>query len=419
MILCLILLILLLLGKKKIPDRKIWFVLFACTLLAFLLFVSAWKKEGNVEEIARNGYGEGMRTETYYVSVDGEFEKEEVTIEIDDRKYTEERSEELFQEVMDKLDVVVLGENKSRDRVELPVVLPSSLDGYPIDIHWEMDRYDILSMEGVPRQENLSEEGAVVELRGILTYEGYEAVYVTHMHVFPKTLTGKEKWISDIYSSFQEQEERSREEELVMLPTFVAGKRVTWQPKVARRGYSILVLGFVVSALLWFQKWDDQREAEKKRRAQMLLDYPEIISKFAMLLGTGMTVKNAWNKIVQSYEQEKQAGTHRFAYEEMSITSREMSGGITEMEAYERFGKRCKVNVYMKFSMLLSQNLRKGSKGLSELLKMESLQALEHRKSYAKKRGEEASTKLMLPMFAMFAVVLVIIMIPAFLSIQL
>ena len=419
MILCLVLVVLLLLGKKKIPDRKIWFVLFTCNLLALLLFISAWKKEQNVEEIARNGYGEGMRTETYYVSVDGEFEKEEVTIAIDDRKYTAERSEELFQEVMDKLDQVVLGENESRDRVEQPLVLPSSLEGYPIDIQWEMDRYDILSMEGVPRQENLSEEGAVVELRGILTYEGYEAVYVTHLHVFPKTLTGKEKWISDIYSSFQEQEESSREEERVVLPKSVAGKTVTWKPKVERRGYSILVLGFVVSALLWFQKWDDQREAEKKRRAQMLLDYPEIISKFAMLLGTGMTVKNAWNKIAQSYEQEKQEGTYRFAYEEMCITSREMSGGITEMEAYERFGKRCKVNVYMKFSMLLSQNLRKGSKGLSELLKMESLQALEHRKSYAKKRGEEASTKLMLPMFAMFAVVLVIIMIPAFLSIQL
>ena len=95
-----------------------------------------------------------------------------------------------------------------------------------------------------------------------------------------------------------------------------------------------------------------------------------------------------------------------------------MQGGIAELEAYERFGKRCKVNVYMKFSMLLAQNLRKGSKGLAELLKMESIQALEQRKSYAKRRGEEASTKLMLPMFAMFAVVLVIIMIPAFLSIQ-
>ena len=95
-----------------------------------------------------------------------------------------------------------------------------------------------------------------------------------------------------------------------------------------------------------------------------------------------------------------------------------MSGGVAEQEAYERFGKRCMLSSYMKFSMLLSQNLRKGSKGLSEVLKMESIQAFEMRKSEAKKRGEEASTKLLIPMFLMFAVVLVIVMIPAFLSIQ-
>ena len=418
MILCFVLLVILILGKKKIPDKKIWFVLFFCSLVSFLLFLGAWKKEQETQEIERNTYGEGSRSETYYVSVDGELEKEELTIEVGERLYTEEQTQELFQEMMEELDAMILGENESRDHVELPVVLPSSLEGYPIDIQWEMDRYDILSQEGIPQQENLSEEGNLVELRAVLTYESYEAVYVTHLNVFPKTLIGKEKWISDIYTSFKEQEEMSKEEESFALPQSVEGKEVTWIPKAEKNGYTFLLLGAVVSALLWFQKWDDLREAEKKRRAQMVLDYPEIVSKFAMLLGTGMTVKNAWSKIAQTYEQEKEFGKHRFAYEEMCLTNREMQGGITELEAYERFGKRCKVNVYMKFSMLLSQNLRKGSKGLAELLKMESIQALEQRKSYAKKRGEEASTKLMLPMFAMFAVVLVIIMIPAFLSIQ-
>ena len=148
------------------------------------------------------------------------------------------------------------------------------------------------------------------------------------------------------------------------------------------------------------------------------MDYPEIISSFAMLLGTGMTVKNTWNKIVQTYEEEKKSGKNRFAYEEMCLTSREMQSGISEQEAYERFGKRCKWSSYTKFSMLLSQNLRKGSKGLSELLKMESVQAMEMRKQQAKKRGEEVSTKLLLPMTLMFVVVLAIVMIPAFLSMK-
>ena len=45
--------------------------------------------------------------------------------------------------------------------------------------------------------------------------------------------------------------------------------------------------------------------------------------------------------------------------------------------------------------------------------------AFEERKNRAKQLGEEAGTKLLLPMFLMLAVVLAVVIIPAFLSIQL
>ena len=96
-----------------------------------------------------------------------------------------------------------------------------------------------------------------------------------------------------------------------------------------------------------------------------------------------------------------------------------MQSGITEAEAYERFGKRCGISVYMKFGALLAQNLKKGTKGMTDLLRNESDQAFENRKSRAKRLGEEAGTKLLAPMFGMLAIVLVIVIVPAFLSMQL
>ena len=66
----------------------------------------------------------------------------------------------------------------------------------------------------------------------------------------------------------------------------------------------------------------------------------------------------------------------------------------------------------------MSQNLRKGTKGLSELLKLESIQAFEELKARAKRLGEEAGTKLLLPMFLMLVVVLIIVIVPAFLTMQ-
>ena len=67
---------------------------------------------------------------------------------------------------------------------------------------------------------------------------------------------------------------------------------------------------------------------------------------------------------------------------------------------------------------MLSQNLRQGSRGITELLSREAEEAFEDRKNLAKKLGEEAGTKMMIPMFIMLAVVFIIVIVPAFFSIQ-
>ena len=151
----------------------------------------------------------------------------------------------------------------------------------------------------------------------------------------------------------------------------------------------------------------------------MRMDYPEIVNGIALLVGAGLTVKNAWKKIVDNYEEQKDKKKKRFAYEEMANAMREMQGGITESECYEHFGKRIGISPYVKLGTILSQNLRKGTKGLTEVLSKEAGRAYEERRQMAKKQGEEVSTKLLLPMSLMLIVVLVIVIVPAFLSISL
>lgn len=68
--------------------------------------------------------------------------------------------------------------------------------------------------------------------------------------------------------------------------------------------------------------------------------------------------------------------------------------------------------------MMLSQNLRKGTRGLTELLEREAEDAFEQRKNLAKKAGEEAGTKLMIPLFLMLIIVFAIVIVPAFFSIR-
>ena len=104
----------------------------------------------------------------------------------------------------------------------------------------------------------------------------------------------------------------------------------------------------------------------------------------------------------------------RFFYK--SVTYELMKNGISESQAYERFGKRCQLPEYIRLGSVLSQNLKKGSKGLTELLESEAASSMNERKNHAKKIGEQAGTKLLLPMVMMLGIVLVILMVPAFLS---
>nr|WP_269141956.1 type II secretion system F family protein [Lientehia hominis] len=149
----------------------------------------------------------------------------------------------------------------------------------------------------------------------------------------------------------------------------------------------------------------------------MLLDYPELVSKFTVLVQAGMTTRNVWERMVREYEGKKDKGQKsRYAYEEMRITWNQMKNGVYESAAYEEFGRRCGLHSYLKFGALLEQNLRQGTTGLAVRLKKEAEEAFENRKNVARRLGEEAETKMMLPMFMMLFVVLTVIMVPAFLS---
>ena len=146
-----------------------------------------------------------------------------------------------------------------------------------------------------------------------------------------------------------------------------------------------------------------------------MLDYPEIVNKLALYMGAGMTIRNAFLKMGEDYRKQERR-KKRYVYEEILIACYELQGGRLETEAYDHFGRRCQVQAYLKLSALLAQNLRKGSNDLLQMLRQEADSAFAQRKSLAKKLGEEAGTKLLLPMMMMLCIVMVIIIIPAYFS---
>ena len=199
------------------------------------------------------------------------------------------------------------------------------------------------------------------------------------------------------------------------LPETWNGKTLQWQKERDTSGELLAALCLAAAFSVMILQMREEQEKVLKRREQLLMDYPGLIMKFTLLIQAGMTSRKAFRKMAMDYQRKKQKKA-RAAYEEIMVVCREMESGVSEYEAYRRFGERCDQVKYKTFSTLLIQNLQKGSKNLADLLEKESMEAWDERKRKARVMGEAAATKLLLPMVMMLLVVMAVVMIPALLS---
>lgn len=371
--------------------------------------------------IERNDYGKGKKVEELDVEIGNKKKKVRTSVEVSERQYSAKEVQELFSRIIRKMDRLILAGNETLDRVDEDLDLVTDIPGEPVKVSWELDRYDVMDIQGKLKEQNISEKGVLVKLNAVLTYtanEEEQASYQCVACVYPKKLSGEESTKKDVEEAIKKADTATKEKKKLILPEMLDTNELRYYQPFNERGPVITVMGMMIGILLYALQKQNIRKAEEERKKQMIEDYPEVISKLTLYLGAGMTVKKAWRKITEGYMKEKEDENERYVYEEMRQTCHEMDSGVTEAEGYENFGRRCDLQIYIRLGALLSQNLRKGTKGLSELLKLESIQAFEERKARAKRLGEEAGTKLLLPMFLMLAVVLIIVIVPAFLTMQ-
>lgn len=395
-------------GKDKKNFCMAAFIILLGNLLGIGIFIKE-EKERNIKYLERNSYGEGGYEETLFAEIQGK--TQEITVYVEEESYTEKEIEHYIKEAKKELDKWLKKVKKGGKDFRFP----QSLEGNPVKISWSTGNPEILSWEGI-LGEDIPEKGENVEIVAFLSLGEGTEIWQKKVTVYPPSLSEKKKLQKEIQKEAELLSENSSEP--LYLPQTVRGEEIRYRKTGTETGRIICIMSLVLGLGVYPLQKEKEKKKQELVKKEMQRDYPDIIQKLVLFLRAGFTIRKAMEKIADGYlrSKEKYHAKERSAYEEIVRTCKEMQGGIYEAEAYERFGVRCGLSQYKVLSVLLVQNLKKGNQNLLELLEREEAVAEDERKRSAKVRGEEASTKLLLPMVLQLIVVLMILMIPAFFS---
>lgn len=400
--------------KKEYYEKKIalcLMILLLGTLFGVGVKISAGNEVVLREDgtIARGSYREGSR-EIWLTTVFGDH-RMDFQVQVEPRMLAEE-AEALFDDFLENLSGCILGDNKNLHAVSEDLVLEEEYEGYPITVEWESSRLELLDSQG---HVFLPEQAEEVMLSVCMKYGLYERKAQIAVVLVPAEYTEEELLYMEIKALLAQSQACSIEQEQWTLPSEWMGESIFWKQVVEDNSLLVWAGAAGAAGLVYLLMDRDLHEQLERRKKKLRREYPEIVHRLVLFVGAGMTIRGALLKIAEDYEEKgKRKAGQSPACEEILYTCRELRSGVSEAAAYEHFGRRAGLQEYVRLSTLLMQNLKRGNSTLLERLREEADKAAKGQLQQGRKLGEEAGTKLLAPMVLMLAVVMVIIMIPAF-----
>lgn len=175
---------------------------------------------------------------------------------------------------------------------------------------------------------------------------------------------------------------------------------------LAVTGVGLLLLGVLIYAI-----YDEMKDNLNKRRAAIARQFPNVVSKLALLVSSGMIMERAWRVTAESRTEE--------LYMEMRQTAQELDNLQEPSIAYTDFLNRCNTKETTKLASAVIQNQSKSNAEIGHLLKSMAQEAWLERRHTAKRESEKANSRLMIPTMLLFVAILIMIMIPVISNFQL
>ena len=329
--------------------------------------------------------------------------------DIEAGKLQENEIDNYLYQTLENVEKIMFREGEAKDRVLTVINIPDRLPENPVDISFRTSESGRLLADGNINFETVKAK-TTITVSILASYMDKEATKDIDITVYPKELSDEER-IKLAVKDKLDLLLLSNENEVIKLPQEIEGHSIrAYFPKEKLTG-EIIVFDVLLMICLFVVFNEKNKKKIKDREEELKNGYTEFIGRFVILLGAGLSISAVWKKLEFGFESNKSL------HDEVRLTLWEIGNGKTEREAYENFGKRTGGTKYSKFVSVINQSLKLGSGQLLERLMSESEEAMFERRNRAKVMGEIADTKLLLPMMLQLVLIMLIIMIPALMTV--
>ena len=170
---------------------KVMMTLFWGTGLCFLAAVFTGEAK-EITFLARPSYGQGSMETDLEVQVEGEGEAQKIPILLQERQYSDQQIDEFFQQAIEDLESVILGENISMQEVRSSLEFPSSVLDGKVKADWFTDDMGLIDEKGNLVGE-AAEGGTQVQITVNFSCQDREMDYHFSVCVFSPVRSEEEK----------------------------------------------------------------------------------------------------------------------------------------------------------------------------------------------------------------------------------
>lgn len=167
-------------------------------------------------------------------------------------------------------------------------------------------------------------------------------------------------------------------------------------------------VGLFLAIFLSLYFYNYTRDKIKKRQEECENEFPNAISKLALMVNSGVILHEAWVFVAE--------GKDGVLYDLMKKSCDKMKNGMSDIDAIREFGILTNSDDIKKFTSALIQSIEMGGDDLPNFLVNQSTELWQIRKQTMLQKGEKAASALLMPIAMLFAGVMLIVIAAAFQS---